>query len=182
MIEFTKIVGLSVLAAVSYGIIHDQITARLCVEYFTIGHPPVFRTADPTLLGLGWGIIATWWVGLILGVLLACAARLGREPRIVATALVRPLLVMLVFTGVIAAVAGIVGSHLATIGSVRLHGDIAERVPAEKHIAFIADLSAHSASYGCGALGGVILCVLLIRDRRRRRSMRQPGLTASANT
>jgi len=31
--EFRKIVGLGILAAVSYGIIHDQITARVCVEY-----------------------------------------------------------------------------------------------------------------------------------------------------
>jgi len=33
-----------ILAAVFYGILHDQITARICVEYFTIGHPIVFGT------------------------------------------------------------------------------------------------------------------------------------------
>ena len=49
-----------VVASVIYGVIHDQITARICVEYFTIGHPPVFGTDSPTLLGLGWGVIATW--------------------------------------------------------------------------------------------------------------------------
>jgi hypothetical protein len=53
------IVLLCVVMAATYGIVHDQITARICVEYFTIGHPPVFGTADPTLLGLGWGVIAT---------------------------------------------------------------------------------------------------------------------------
>ncbi|MFI5379272.1 MAG: hypothetical protein ACHRHE_08245 [Tepidisphaerales bacterium] len=35
---------LCILAAVCYGIVHDQVTARICVEYFTIGHPPVFLT------------------------------------------------------------------------------------------------------------------------------------------
>jgi hypothetical protein len=50
------IVGLCGLSAVTYGIVHDQITARVCVEYFTIGHPPVFDTNSPTLLGLGWAL------------------------------------------------------------------------------------------------------------------------------
>jgi len=61
------IVGLCIAAAIGYGIGHDQITARVCVEYFTIGHPPIFSTDSPRLLGLGWGIMATGWVGLVLG-------------------------------------------------------------------------------------------------------------------
>jgi hypothetical protein len=44
------IVILCIVSAVSYGILHDQITARICVEYFTIGHPPVFDTTSPTWL------------------------------------------------------------------------------------------------------------------------------------
>jgi hypothetical protein len=75
------IIGLSIAAAIVYGILHDQVTARVCVEYFTIGHPPVFPTADPTLLGLGWGALATWWVGLLLGVLLAVVSRGGSRPK-----------------------------------------------------------------------------------------------------
>ena len=59
------IVVLCIGSAVIYGILHDQITARICVEYFTIGHPPIFPTESPTLLGIGWGILATWWVGLL---------------------------------------------------------------------------------------------------------------------
>ena len=78
--QVLAIVALCIGAAVVYGIAHDQITARICVEYFTIGHPPVFATDDPTLLGLGWGVIATWWVGLMLGIFLALAARAGRRP------------------------------------------------------------------------------------------------------
>ena len=46
------IVLMCVFAAVVYGVIHDQITARVCVEYFTVGHPPIFPTDDPTLLGV----------------------------------------------------------------------------------------------------------------------------------
>jgi hypothetical protein len=79
--QWLAIVALSILACVAYGIMHDQVTARICVEYFTIGHPPVFGTESPTLLGIGWGIIATWWVGVILGVPLATAARIGGRPQ-----------------------------------------------------------------------------------------------------
>lgn len=69
-----RIILLCICSAIFYGIVHDQITARICVEYFTIGHPPVFNTDSPTLLGFGWGVIATWWVGLILGLPLSLAA------------------------------------------------------------------------------------------------------------
>ena len=47
-----KITLLSIVAAVAYGIVHDQITARLCVEYFTVAHPPLIHTSSPTVLGL----------------------------------------------------------------------------------------------------------------------------------
>jgi hypothetical protein len=63
-------------------ILHDQITARVCVEYFTVFHPPVFNTQSPTLLACGWGVIATWWVGLFLGLFLAVAARIGPRPKL----------------------------------------------------------------------------------------------------
>jgi hypothetical protein len=43
---------LCVFAAVIYGILHDPITARVRVEYFPIGHAPIFGTVDPTLLEL----------------------------------------------------------------------------------------------------------------------------------
>ena len=86
-----SIVLMSIVAAVIYGILHDQITARVCVEYFTIGHPPVFETDDPTLLGLGWGVIATWWAGLLIGVPLAIAARVGSRPKRSVGTLFRPI-------------------------------------------------------------------------------------------
>jgi hypothetical protein len=61
--QSAMIVLLSIASAVAYGISHDQVTARVCVEYFTIGHPPVFATESPTFLALGWGTIATCWSG-----------------------------------------------------------------------------------------------------------------------
>src|SRR4051812_25248560 len=114
--RFAAIILLSIVAAVVYGVIHDQVTARICVEYFTIGQPPVFDTEDPTLLGLGWGVIAAWWVGLILGVPLALAARAGSRPKVTASSLVRPLAFMLGAVGIVAAAAGAVGHTAAKCG------------------------------------------------------------------
>ena len=114
------IVALCVCSAVIYGIIHDQITARICVEYFTIGHPPVFNTDSPTLLGLGWGVIATWWVGLILGVPLAMVSRLGSRPKRTVGSLIRPLAVLLLIMACCGLLSGAIGYVLARNGQVFL--------------------------------------------------------------
>src|SRR5688500_18597339 len=162
VVRFAAIVVLCIVAAVIYGVVHDQVTARICVEYFTIGHPPVFGTVDPTLLGLGWGVIATWWVGLILGVPLALSSRVGSWPRLGAAQLVRPLAVMLAVVGALALVAGVAGHVAATRRWVWLVEPMASRVPADRHVAFLTDLWAHSASYIGGFLGGIVLCLYVL--------------------
>src|SRR4029077_21297419 len=91
MIENLKIILLCVAAAIAYGVAHDQITARVCLEYFTVFHPPVFATQSPTALAFGWGVIATWWAGLFLGLLLALAARAGSRPQQTAAKQPRPI-------------------------------------------------------------------------------------------
>jgi hypothetical protein len=162
-----SIILLSIVAAVTYGILHDQITARICVEYFTVGHPPVFGTDDPTLLGFGWGILATWWVGLILGILLALAARFGARPKLGARQLVRPLAMMLLIVGAFATLAGFIGHAAAQRGWVVLLEPMASILPRQRHVPFITDLWIHLASYAGAFLGGVILCILVFRRRKR---------------
>lgn len=97
--ENARIIGFATLAAIAYGILHDQVTAHLCVEYFTIGHPPIFATSSPFLLALGWGVIATWWVGLPLGIGLAIAARAGPAPKLALAQLRRPILLLMLGCG-----------------------------------------------------------------------------------
>ena len=161
------IIALCIGMAVAYGILHDQVTARVCIEYFTIGHPPVFDTESPTLLGLGWGIIATWWVGALLGYPLALAARAGRRPRRDVRSLVRPIFDLLLVMAVCASIAGLVGFALATSGVVYLLEPLATNVPRAQHSRFLADLWAHSASYYVGFVGGAVLIVRVWRPRRR---------------
>lgn len=168
-----KIIGLGVLSALIYGVLHDQITARICVEYFTVGHPNLFGTDSPTLLALGWGIVATWWVGLFLGVLLCLAARIGSLPRLVAANLKRPVFALMLLCAAVALLAGIVGFGLARTRAIWLIEPLASDVPVAKHAAFLADLWAHSASYIAGFMGGWILAIrvcfrrITLRDQLR---------------
>jgi hypothetical protein len=159
------IVLISILAAVIYGVMHDQVTARLCVEYFTIGHPPVFDTDDPTLLGIGWGIIATWWVGLVLGVPLSIIARAGVRPKRNAKSLIRPIAILMGVNAVCALAACGVGWLLAIRGVDTLSPWMAALVPAEKHASFIADYYAHLTSYSVGFLGGLVVLAIVWRSR-----------------
>lgn len=161
------IIALCVASAVIYGILHDQVTARVCVEYFTIGHPPVFLTESPTLLGIGWGIIATWWVGLLLGIPLAIAARAGHRPRRGVRSLVRPVAILLLIMGGCALPAGLVGFALGRGGAVYLVEPLASLVPREIHAHYLADLWAHSASYLVGLVGGIVVIVRVWRSRGR---------------
>jgi hypothetical protein len=180
--QSTSIVLMCLAAAVGYGIAHDQITARVCPEYFTIGHPPVFNTDDPRLLGIGWGVLATWWVGMLLGVPLAIVARAGSRPKRTVGSLVRPVACLLIVTALCALAAGIAGWLLADSGAVFLIGRIASTLPTDKHVPFLADLWAHSASYFVGLTGGIVLIAMVWRSRGRRREPKAPWESASLKT
>ncbi len=160
------IIGLCVAGAVAYGIVHDQVTVRICLEYFTVFHPPVFPTENPTLLALGWGVIATWWAGALIGVPLAIAARAGRGPKRSAKDLVRPVAVLLLGMAATAVVAGVVGRVLASRGVVVVAGDLAGDIPETKRVDFLTDLWIHNGSYLAGFIGGIVLAVRTWRRRR----------------
>lgn len=157
--QFAAIILLTTLAAVVYGIVHDQITVRICLEYFTIFHPPVVPTTNPTLLAFGWGVIATWWAGFLIGVPLAFCSRLGAPPRRDVTSLVRPVAkLMLVMAGG-AILSGFIGWTLASNGVIQMTEYSASLLPESRQARFFADLWAHNASYAGGFIGGLVLCV-----------------------
>lgn len=163
------IVVLCIVAACGYGVVHDQITARVCIEYFTVAHPQILAvpTESPTVLGFVWGIVATWWVGLGLGVPLALAAQIGKRPKRYVRDLVFPLGWLLLITGALALIAGISGSILASAGWIVLSGPIADRIRPEHHVRFLADLFAHNMSYFAGSIGGIVLIAGTWRSRGR---------------
>lgn len=163
--QFTSIIGLSILAAITYGVIHDQITARICIEYFTIGHARLINSNSPAVLGLFWGVVATWWVGLPLGLGLAIAARSGRRPKLGARDLVPPLLRLMMVMFSVATLAGMIGFFTSKAGVFQLIEPLARKIPLEHHVAFLTCGWAHSASYLTGLVGGVVLWIITWRRR-----------------
>jgi len=135
------------------------------VEYFTIGHPRIIDSENATLLGLVWGVLATWWVGAILSVPLAVAARVGQRPKLSVASLIRPISILFCCNGVFASLAGAAGFVAASNGWVRLVGRLAVKVPEEKQTAYLVDLWAHSASYLGGFAGGLLLIAWVWRSR-----------------
>ena len=164
-----KIVLFCIFAAICYGIVYDEITARICVEYFTVGHPNLFGTDSPTLLGIGWSIVATWWVGLILGTGLAFAARFGSRPKRSLADLRRPIFVLLLVMAVCATLAGITGFPLAPVLSLHVPGSWPDN--------FIVDSTIHIGSYVSGFMGGMTLMVMTWRSRRENASQLELSLT-----
>ena len=160
--ETFKIIEGCILAAMVYGVLHDQVTARIYIQYFTVFHPYVFPTQSPTLLALGWGIIATWWVGAILRVLLAISARFGSRPtltfRQISPAVIRLLFIM----AACALLAGAIGYFAGAVPE-QFRGIVSRSN--EKR--FLADWWAHNASYASGIVGGLILCLTVYRKRAK---------------
>ena len=145
--------------------LHDLVTARVSPEYFHVALEQATTSAPPDLLAVKWGIISTWWIGLALGLLLAFAARRGsRPPRSVLT-LLAPIARLLVAMAVVATIAGTAGWIAASAGIVVLVEPLASRVPADRHVAFIAVLWTHIASYAAGAIGGVWTCSRVWKSR-----------------
>lgn len=164
--ESIQIVLLTIGGVVAYGLLMDQVTAHLCVEYFTLGHIDYWNLQDPTLLALEWGVIATWWAGLCASIPVALSARLfPQRPRLLASHLLRPLLVILIGMAGMTLVAGVAGYFMARGGEVTLREPLASLVPPTQKVLFLADEWAHTAAYGSGALGCIVLCFWSWRKR-----------------
>jgi membrane associated rhomboid family serine protease len=113
------------------------------------------------------GVIATWWVGLSLGVLLALASRTGKKwKKLTYKDLIRPISILMTVMFCIAFIAGIAGFYLSENGIVFLRGYMAVRIPEKQHTAFIAVACAHLASYIAGFVGGIILCIKILMKRK----------------
>lgn len=158
--EMFRILGLIVLMAAVYGIIHDQITARIYPAYFNVdhpdlGYPAIFHSSNPTVLGFAWGIVATVPLATVLGSMIAISAQVGNWPRISARRLLGPLCGVFVLMMVMAVAGGIWGYHSWRPDSKMF---IARRE--------MADFGAHLMSY-CGGVFGALLLVIWTIIRRR---------------
>jgi len=159
------ILGVTVVGAVAYGVAHDLITAHVCVEYFSVAHPPIVRSDYPAVYAVVWGVVATWWVGLPLGIMNALACRLGAVNKWSASRYVRTLIRFLIGLLAISSTLGLIGLVMFWIGAVPMPTRYITSIP--NHAGFMYDVWSHLASYGFGILGGLVVHYYIIWSRLR---------------
>ncbi len=165
--ESIKIVFFCILSACFYGIANDLVTAHVCVEYFLPpAHPVIVPTTNPVLLALVWGVTATWWVGLFLGIPLAFACRFGSLQKLTVRHIARPVLFLLAYLFIASMLLGTLGYISGRMNWVWLLPPVANAVAQERHALFLFDLWAHVAGYLLGAAGGIVLMVYAWKKRR----------------
>jgi hypothetical protein len=162
---FCLTILITILAAILYGEVHDQITIRICPEYFTIAHPQVSDTTSLTKLAFIWGFLATWWVGLLLGIPLAICAHAGSRPPFPLRRLLPPIASLLVVMAACAGFSGMIGMMLFMSGHVQLNQHWLSVIPQRHMLGFICDCWTHLASYLCGFIAGIVLMVWVWRQR-----------------
>ena len=166
--EAAKIVLLSTAAATFYGIVHCLTSAHLCVEFFTLLPADPYAMTSPLALGLVWGIVGFWWIGFLLGLWVAVAARCGRRPPRTARSLVLPLAMHFSLTGVFAVLSGIVGYAYKLVGFVRLLPHLVNQLEFARHPDLIACLWSHRVAYLFQFVGATVLMVVIWRSRREK--------------
>lgn len=167
MLESLRIVAVATLAAMGYGILHDQVTARVCLEFFTVAHPPLIRSTSPTWVALAWGVTATWRFGLTLGIAAAILARLGPWPQLPARKLARPVAGLLVATAISSFLAGSIAYLASELDLLKLDNPAAGVIADERHSRFLATRWAHRVAHTIAILGGSTLCATIWLRRKR---------------
>ncbi len=155
--EAAKIWLVAIVATVAYGIAHDLVTTRVSLEYFTVAHAGIVETQSPTLLAFGWGVVATWWAGVLLGGLIALTARFGKRRKIAVRDLAGPGASLMLAIGVLSLIAGVAGYIAAGAGAISLSDSFAADIPpGGAHQRFLAVAWAHTAAYGGGGVGATL--------------------------
>jgi hypothetical protein len=175
LVPMIRIAAFGAAVAAAYGSLHDQISYTISSEYFTKLKFAQFAFAD-----FGWprrafvaevGVLATWWVGMIAGWVLA---RIGfADPTAPSTR--RDTVRAFAIVMGVAVIAGVVG---ALLGSAVSRGDVSgwnewrDALGLHDVRAFVVVAYLHWASY----LGAVIgLTVAVVDARRKRHSPRRHG-------
>lgn len=152
------LLGIGVFSA--YGILQDQVSARLCPEYFTDMHPPIPGLTDPTLMGIAWGFLAAWWGGALVGYIAGMVATSGpRHPPLPVRALVRPLLVTVLVVALVTTLAGVSAWRHVELFDVRFETWVSHVVPPGRQRNAFVVASYHFVAYGASVISGVTLCV-----------------------
>ena len=167
--EFVGTVLITTMLAALYGIIHDQITVRISAPYFTVWHPPVFGTDDPVLVALGWGVLATWWMGAGLGGLFGLAAAWNpMKPSMCPWRVLRRTAWVFAASAAAAALAGLLAVAVRFEAPSFVMGSAIARLGASERLAFSVCLAIHNTSYNAAFIASLVAARRIWLERNRR--------------
>jgi len=164
---FLQTVLISTAAAILYGLIHDQITIRICPEYFTVWHPHVSNSENLTIVALIWGVIATWWMGAFLGMLLGACATVGHRPVPPFKFVARSIVLIMLSSAAAAILAGVICWQVRWDAPSSIMGPQIIELAPEARRRFSVDLAIHNASYNFAPIAAIIAGIAIWRYRRR---------------
>lgn len=168
---FLLLLIITPLIAGIYGIVHDQLTYSISHEYYTkfkfyqfgfanTGNEAIF--INPRLYVAGVGFLATWWMGIPVGLILALTGLRVKEPQRMFIITLKAI----VITTIVAFLTGIIG---LINGNYVLANEGAGWWLPENLInkkAFIAVGSMHNFSYLGGLTGLIAGIVYIVRQKK----------------
>jgi hypothetical protein len=160
-----QMLQIGIAAECGYAMLQDQISVRMCPEYFTVAHPRIEGLTDPTLLGLAWGFLGAWWGGALIGAVAGFCSRLGHWPKLNPHQLLRPVACLLLFQAAVTAAAGWVATFEVAVPGFMIVESLTSHIPEERHNACFIVSRMHQGTYLSAIAGGVILCGWILRRR-----------------
>ena len=162
----SMLLGIGVM--VGYAMLQDQVSARLCPEYFTVFHNPLPGLTNPTLVGIVWGFVGSCWGGAIMGYAVGLAGTLGPRQSLTVRQLVIPMLLLTGAIAVVTVITGLTAYRHAVMFDIRLDPVIDPDVPFQRHHELFTVACYHLAAYVTAVVGTVILCIAVARCRKVR--------------
>ena len=174
---FLRIVVLAVSLSLAAAVLRDQVLVRISTGYFTFHPVALFGSDSLSVIALGRTLLASGWLALVYGLGMACAARLGTRPKRSPRDLRKPVLMLIALVAAFAALAGIFGYMLASLGTVILNPNVKESMSAEKWPGFQACWFVHTMGNYVGCIGGgmQIAYVWVSRKQSNRTRMTRIG-------
>lgn len=163
---------IAIIIASIYGVLHDQVTYTISPEYFTKFKFVQFGFyelvgGDLTSFARFWvlvvGILATWWVGIPIGVILGSIELFAIKSENFYRAMVNRYLL----TIVIALVFGGFGAIVGMLSAYQLENE--KWLPSEiiDRERFLIVGFIHTFSYIGGAIGVIVSCIYCFIQKRR---------------
>jgi hypothetical protein len=173
--ETVRMIGGTTLTGIFYATINDMVACRDCVEYFTIGHvwdgrkldKRSIMTLDPNLNAIAWGMIVSWHVSALAGVLFAAVARLPYAAVKLSTRQIAPYLVggAIVLCAVAHVTVRVLDSWLKELEKNGGLDDVLEDIPRDYQAKFMSVNVRNLTGYFGLAVLGVALSVLMATAR-----------------